>query len=56
MAKLPLDKDNRPSFVEQLNKWKKETGGLTQEEYIEFENLLKRNKEQYPYQNQISLP
>ncbi len=42
-----LKKNWRPSFVEQLNNWKKKTGGLTPGEYAEFENALKRNKEVY---------
>jgi len=42
-----LKKNWRPSFVEQLNNWKQKTGGLTPEEYSEFENVLKRNKEVY---------
>ena len=42
-----LKKNWRPSFIEQLAKWRKETGGLTAEEYSEFENALKRNKEVY---------
>lgn len=42
-----LKKNWRPSFVEQLNNWKKKTGGLTAKEYSEFEDTLKRNKEVY---------
>ena len=30
-----------------LNNWKKKTGGLTQEEYNNFEESLTRNKEVY---------
>ena len=42
-----LKKNYRPSFVEQLALWKAETGGLTQAEYDEFNNALRRNKEVY---------
>lgn len=42
-----LKKNYRPSFVEQLSLWRTETGGLTQAEYNEFNNALKRNKEVY---------
>ena len=41
-------KDNyRPSFIDKVNEWKRKTGGLTQEEYSEFEQNLTRNKESY---------
>ena len=42
-----LKKNWRPSFAEQLNRWRQETGGLTQEEYDAFEDSIKRNKEVY---------
>ena len=42
-----LKKNYRPSFVEQLALWKAETGGLTQAEYDEFNNAIRRNKEVY---------
>ena len=42
-----LKKNWHPSFIEQLNAWKKKTGGLTAKEYSEFRNNLKRNKEVY---------
>lgn len=42
-----LKKNFRPSFVEQLNMWKQKTGGLSQKEYSDFENTLRRNKEVY---------
>ncbi|MBR3671598.1 MAG: type II toxin-antitoxin system prevent-host-death family antitoxin [Spirochaetia bacterium] len=42
-----LKKNWHPSFIEQLNNWKENTGGLTQKEYAEFESVLKRNKEVY---------
>jgi len=42
-----LKKNWRPSFIEQLDNWKKKTGGLTPEEYSEFEDVLKRNREIY---------
>lgn len=39
-------KDNyRPSFVEKLNEWKRKTGGLTNEEYLDFTKAVSRNKE-----------
>lgn len=41
-------KDNyRPSFIDKVNEWKRKTGGLTQEEYSEFEHNLARSKESY---------
>ena len=42
-----LKENYRPSFVEKLNEWRKKTGGLTAEEYTDFSNALKRNKETY---------
>ena len=42
-----LKENYRPSFVEKLNEWRKKTGGLTAEEYIDFSNALNRNKETY---------
>ena len=42
-----LKKNWRPSFVEQLDKWRQKTGGLTDREYSEFEAAVKRNKEVY---------
>ena len=42
-----LKKNYHPSFVEQLALWKAETGGLTQSEYDDFNNALRRNKEVY---------
>ena len=42
-----LKRNYRPSFVEQLALWRAETGGLTQAEYDEFNNALKRNNEVY---------
>ena len=48
-----LKKNWRPSFVEQFNNWKQKTGGLSLEEYDEFMNTLKRNKEVYPQQEDM---
>lgn len=42
-----LQENYRPSFVEKLNEWRRNTGGLSQDEYQDFENALKRNKEVY---------
>ena len=42
-----IKKNYHPSFVDQLSRWKQETGGLTNAEYTEFEEAIKRNKEQY---------
>lgn len=42
-----LTKNYKPSFIEQVNKWRRITGGLSQEEYNEFEKNLERNKETY---------
>ena len=42
-----LKQNYRPSFIEKVNEWKRKTGGLTQEEYSEFEQNLTRSKESY---------
>ena len=42
-----LKQNYHPSVVEQLTLWRAETGGLTQAEYDEFNNALRRNKEVY---------
>ena len=42
-----LKKNYHPSFIDQLTRWKKETGGLTNTEYAEFKAAIKRNKEKY---------
>ena len=42
-----LQENYRPSFVEKLNEWRRNTDGLSQGEYQDFENALKRNKEVY---------
>ena len=42
-----LKKNYHPSFVDQLDRWKKETGGLTGKEYKEFETVIQRNREKY---------
>ena len=40
-----LKKNYRPSFIEQVNKWKEKIGGLNQSDYENFERNLARNKE-----------
>ena len=40
-----LKQNYRPSFIDKVNEWKHKTGGLTQEEYKEFESTLKRNND-----------
>ena len=42
-----LKQNYRPSFVDEVNEWKRKTGGLTQDEYDDFSNALVRNKESY---------
>ena len=42
-----LKSNYRPSFIDKVNEWKRKTGGLTQEEYSEFEQNLTRSKESY---------
>ncbi|MBR4684549.1 MAG: type II toxin-antitoxin system prevent-host-death family antitoxin [Spirochaetia bacterium] len=42
-----LKKNYHPSFIDQLTRWKQETGGLTKAEYTEFERTVRRNKEKY---------
>lgn len=42
-----LKKNYRPSFIDKVNEWKHKTGGLTQTEYNEYQNLLRRNQECY---------
>ncbi len=42
-----LKKNYRPSFIDKVNEWKHKTGGLTQTEYNEYQNRLRRNKECY---------
>lgn len=42
-----LKKNYRPSFIDKVNEWKHKTGGLTQTEYNEYQNMLLRNKECY---------
>ena len=42
-----LKKNYRPSFIGKVNEWKYKTGGLTQTEYNEYKNMLRRNKECY---------
>lgn len=42
-----LKRNYRPSFIDKVNEWKHKTGGLTQTEYNEYQNMLRRNKECY---------
>lgn len=42
-----LKKNYRPAFIDKVNEWKHKTGGLTQTEYNEYQNMLRRNKECY---------
>lgn len=42
-----LKKNYRPSFIDKVNEWKHKTGGLTQTEYNEYQNTLRRNQECY---------
>lgn len=42
-----LKNNYRPSFIDKVNEWKRKTGGLTENEFNEFQNGLKRNKETY---------
>lgn len=42
-----LHQNFKPSFIEQVHKWRRKTGGLSPEEYATFENGLSRNKETY---------
>ena len=42
-----LKTNYRPSFIDKVNEWKCKTGGLTQTEYNEYQNMLRRNKECY---------
>lgn len=42
-----LKKNYRPSFIDKVNEWKHKTGGLTQTEYNEYQNMLRKNKECY---------
>ena len=42
-----LKGEKKPGFIDQLNNWRRRTGGLTAEEYSDFENVVARNKEVY---------
>ena len=42
-----LQENYRPSFVEKLKEWRKNDGGLTEEEYENFSKSISRNKETY---------
>ena len=46
-----LKKNYRPSFIEQVNKWKQNTGSLEQSNYEDFQKALQRNKEIYSEEN-----
>ena len=48
-----LKQNYRPSFIEKIKEWKRSTGGLTQQEYDEFENSIARNKESYTTKESI---
>ena len=48
-----LKQNYRPSFIEKIKEWKRNTGGLTQQEYDEFENSIARNKESYTTKESI---
>ena len=39
--------EKKPGFIDQLNNWRRRTGGLNAEEYSDFENAVARNKEIY---------
>lgn len=36
------EQKHKPSFIQMLNKWKTETGGLTDKEALEFEDMLEK--------------
>jgi len=40
-----LKETYRPSFVEAANKWRQKTGGLSEEDYQDFEEKLSRDRE-----------
>ena len=42
-----LKKSYQPSFIESLKKWKMEGGGLSEDEFNDFENNLRRDKALY---------
>ena len=42
-----LKGEKKLGFIDQLNNWRRRTGGLTAEEYSDFENAVARNKEVY---------
>lgn len=42
-----LKKNYKPSFVEQVNKWRIKTGGLSEAEWASFNQNLTREKEVY---------
>ena len=42
-----LKENYRPSFVEEVIKWKLKTGGLSEIEWTEFNQNLKRDEEVY---------
>ena len=42
-----LNAGYHPSFIDNLNRWHRETGGLTEDEYNSFEQNVSRNREVY---------
>lgn len=42
-----LKKEYKPSFIDQVNKWKRKTGGISEIDAMEFEKSLSRDKELY---------
>ena len=42
-----LKGEKKLGFIDQLNNWRRRTGGLNAEEYSDFENAVARNKEVY---------
>ena len=42
-----LKNNYRPSFIDKVNEWKRKTGGLTDNEFNEFQKGLTRNKDTY---------
>ena len=45
-----LNEGYHPSFIDNLNRWRRKTGGLTEDEYNSFEQKVLRNKEVYSNQ------
>lgn len=42
-----LKREYKPSFIDQVNKWKRKTGGISEIDAMEFEKALSRDKELY---------